>query len=168
MYHFYNLYHGKKIMKKDNLTLPLDLIQKYAISETAKQYRFDEESMDSMIKEYCSMLPNEDMPIRHRLEAEAEYLGYISYSNSELEDMGFVIDINTKYSPKITVYRLDTGETTIYKLSKAAYEKNPFSKGDVIKFHSENRNKSRKTENGWEKLAETEPWLTSYIIIRDL
>lgn len=168
MYHFYNTYHGKKILKKDNLGLPLDLVQKYATSESAKQYKFDEESMDAMLKEYCSLLPDEDMPLRHRLNAEAEYLGYLSYTNSSLEDMGFVLDINTKYSPKITIYHLTTGETIVYKLSKAAYEKNPFSKNDIIKFHSENRNKSRKTENGWEKLAEMEPWLTNYIRIDNL
>ena len=169
MYHFYNKYHGKKILKKDNLDLPVELVQKYAISESAKQYRFDEESMNAMIKEYCDMLPNEDMPLRHRLNAEIEYLGYISYTNPELEkNIGFVIDVNTRYSPKITMYMLATGETIVYKLSKKAYENNPFNKGDIIKFNSEERQKSRKTENGWEKIDEYEPWITAYIIMHNI
>ena len=169
MYHFYNKYHGKKILKKDNLDLPVELVQKYAISESAKQYRFDEESMNAMIKEYCDMLPNEDMPLRHRLNAEIEYLGYISYTNPELEkNIGFVIDVNTRYSPKITMYMLATGETIIYKLSKKAYENNPFNTGDIIKFNSEERQKSRKTENGWEKIDEYEPWITAYIIMHNI
>ena len=169
MYHFYNKYHGKKILKKDNLDLPVELVQKYAISESAKQYRFDEESMNAMIKEYCDMLPNEDMPLRHRLNAEIEYLGYISYTNPELEkNIGFVIDVNTRYSPKITMYMLATGETIVYKLSKKAYENNPFNTGDIIKFNSEERQKSRKTENGWEKIDEYEPWITAYIIMHNI
>ena len=168
MYHFYDKYHGKKIIKKDKVDLPLDLVQKYAISETAKQYRFDEESMNALLKEYCSMLPDEDLPLRNRLEAEAEYLGYISYVNPEFENTGLVLDINTKYSPKISIYRLDTGETITYKLPKKSYENNPFSKGDIIKFHSEQRQKSRKTETGWEKINEFEPWITSYILINSL
>ena len=169
MYHFYDKYHGKKILKKDKLDLPLELVQKYAISESAKQYKFDEESMNAMIKEYCDMLPNEDMPLRHRLNAEVEYLGYISYTNPELEkNIGFVIDVNTRYSPKITIYMLATGETIVYKLSKKAYENNPFNKGDIIKFNSEERQKSRKTENGWEKIDEYEPWITAYIIMHNI
>lgn len=169
MYHFYDKYHGKKILKKDKLDLPLELVQKYAISETSKQYKFDEESMNAMIKEYCDMLPNEDMPLRHRLNAEIEYLGYISYTNPELEkNIGFVIDVNTRYSPKITMYMLATGETIVYKLSKKAYENNPFNKGDIIKFNSEERQKSRKTENGWEKIDEYEPWITAYIIMHNI
>ena len=169
MYHFYDKYHGKKILKKDKLDLPLELVQKYAISESAKQYKFDEESMNAMIKEYCDMLPNEDMPLRHRLNAEVEYLGYISYTNPELEkNIGFVIDVNTRYSPKITMYMLATGETIVYKLSKKAYENNPFNKGDIIKFNSEERQKSRKTENGWEKIDEYEPWITAYIIMHNI
>ena len=169
MYYFYDKYHGKKILKKDKLDLPLELVQKYAISESAKQYKFDEESMNAMIKEYYDMLPNEDMPLRHRLNAEVEYLGYISYTNPELEkNIGFVIDVNTRYSPKITIYMLATGETIVYKLSKKAYENNPFNKGDIIKFNSEERQKSRKTENGWEKIDEYEPWITAYIIMHNI
>ena len=168
MYHFYNNYHGKKIIKKDKLMLPLDLVQKYAISETAKQYRFDEPSMNAMLKEYCSMLPDEDMPLSHRLNAESEYLGYIGYVNPELKDMGFVLDINTKFSPKITMYRLDTGQTITYKMPKKSYEARPFSKNDILQFHTEERQKSRKTEKGWEKLNEYESWLTDYIIVRNM
>jgi hypothetical protein len=82
--------------------------------------------------------------------------------------MGFVIDVNTKYSPKITVYRLDTGETIVYKLSKGAYEKNPFDKGSIIKFYFEDRPKSKKVDDKWVKLSETEPWLTNYILIQNL
>ena len=169
MYHFYNKYHGKKILKKDKLDLPLDLVQKHAISETSKQYKFDEESMNAMITEYCDMLPDEDMPLRHRLNAEVEYLGYISYKDPALEkNVGFVLDINTKYSPKITMYMLATGETIVYKLPKKLYENNPFGKNDILKFNSEERNKSRKTENGWEKLPETEPLIIAYIIVQNI
>ena len=125
--------------------------------------------MNAMIKEYCDMLPNEDMPLRHRLNAEVEYLGYISYTNPELEkNIGFVTDVNTRYSPKITMYMLATGETIVYKLSKKAYENNPFNKGDIIKFNSEERQKSRKTENGWEKIDEYKPWITAYIIMHNI
>ena len=40
----------------------------------------------SIARAVAKYFMDEDMPIRHRLEAEAEYLGYISYVNSKLED----------------------------------------------------------------------------------
>ena len=160
----YDLYHGKKLIKKDKCNLPLELVEKYAISETAKQFKFDGQAMDNLLREFAQMVPDGEIPLRTRLESEAEYLGYISYTNPKFQNTGFVLNVDTKYSPKISVYRLDTGETITYKLAKAAYQKNPFDKGNIIKFYSENRPKSRKVDGEWVKLAETEPWITNYII----
>ena len=160
----HDLYSGKKIIKKDKCNLPLDLVQKYATSETEKQYRFEPAAMNALLREFADMIPDGEIPLRTRLEAEAEYLGYISYTNPKFQNTGFVLNVDTKYSPKITVYRLDTGETTVYKLQKAAYQKNPFDKGHIIKFYSEDRQKSRKVDGEWVKLPETEPWITQYIV----
>jgi DNA polymerase III alpha subunit len=160
----YSTYHGKKLLKKDKLNLPLDLVQKYAISETAKQYKFDIESMDELLIEFANMIPDTDIPLRTRLEAEAEYLGYLSYLNKTAKDTGYVADVNTKYSPKITIYRFDTGETITYKLQKAAYQKNPFDKGTVLKFYSEMRNKSKLVDGQWVKSDDKEPWITNYVV----
>jgi DNA polymerase III alpha subunit len=160
----YDLYHGKKVLKKDKLNLPLNLVQKYAISETAKQFKFDEANMNALLSEFAMMIPDGEIPLRTRLESEAEYLGYINYTNPNFQNTGFVIGVDTKYSPKISVYKLDTGETVTYKLAKAAYQKNPFDKGNIIKFYSEERPKSRKVDGEWVKLQETEPWITNFII----
>ena len=166
MYHFYDKYHGKKILKKDNLDLPLDLVQKYAISESAKQYRFDEASMDALLKEYCSMLPDEDLPLRNRLKAETEYLGYISYVDPKLDkNIGFILDINTKYSPKITLYMLNCGQTITVKMSKLLYQKQPFNAGEIIQFHSTEKPKSKLVDGKWIKdYSQMEKWIDNYIL----
>ena len=164
----YSTFNGKKVIKKDKVNLPMELVEKYAISETAKQYRFDEESMNKLLYDYAAMIPDTDIPLRTRLEAELEYLGYIGYTNPSMVGSGLVTDVNTKYSPKITIYMLDTGETITYKLPKAAYQKNPFDKGAIIRFNSEMRNKSKKINDEWVKLDEKEPWITNYILKYDL
>lgn len=164
----YSTYNGKKVIKKDKINLPMELVEKYAVSETAKQYRFDEESMGKLLHDYADMIPDTDIPLRTRLEAELEYLGYIGYTDPSMVGTGLVTDVNTKYSPKITVYMLDTGESATYKLPKAAYQKNPFDKGAIIRFNSEMRNKSKKINDEWVKLDEKEPWITNYIIKYDL
>ena len=161
----YSMYHGKKVLKKDNLKLPLDLVQKYAISETEKQFRFDEESMDALLREFINLIPDTDIPLRTRLEAEAEYLGYISYTNPKLQNIGFVLSLETKYSPKATIYMFSDGTTITAKVSKSLYQKQPFDKGQILRFYTENRYKSKKDENGeWIKTNEKELWITSYII----
>ena len=160
----YDMYHGKKVLKKDKNSLPEDLVVKYATSETAKQYRFEPEAMNNLLRELTKMIPDGEIPLRTRLESEAEYLGYISYTDDRFKNTGFVLNVDTKYSPKISVYRLDTGMTIMYKLSKPAYQKNPFDKGHIIKFYSEDRPKSRKIDGEWVKLDEVEPWITNYII----
>lgn len=161
----YSTYHGKKQLKKDKLNLPVELVQKYATSETAKQYRFEPDAMDAMLQEFVSLIPDTDIPLRTRIEAEAEYLGYISYVNSKLKNAGFILDINARYSPKAQIYLLDTGETITAKVSKQLYQKQPFESGQILKFYKEERNKSKKDENGdWVKLPEKEWWLTNYII----
>lgn len=162
---FYDTYHGKKLIKKDKTMLPVDLLKKYALSETEKQYRFNPESMDALLRELEGMAYNEDIPISERLEAELEYLGYISYVDTTKKDSGLVLDVNTKYSPKITVYMLATGETVVYKLAKAAYQRNPFDKGQVIRFYSEERPRSKLVDGVWVKdNTNMEPWITNYLI----
>lgn len=160
----YDLYNGKKVLKKDKCNLPMELVQKYATSETAKQYRFEPEAMHNLLREFTKMVPDGEIPLRTRLESEAEYLGYISYTNPKFENTGFVLDVNTKYSPKITVYHLDTGNTVVYKLSKVAYQKNPFDIGNIIKFYSQDKPKSKLVDGEWLKTSETEKWISNYII----
>ena len=162
--HLYDTYYGKKIIKKDKTALPAELLQKHAISETEKQYKFSPESINALLYDLELMVKDEEIPLGKRLEAELEYLGYISYVEPKLQNIGLVTDINTKYSPKITIYRIDTGTTDIYKLQKAAYTKRPFDKGQFIQFYSELRNKSKMVDGEWVKTDDKELWISNYII----
>lgn len=158
----YNLYGGKKLLKKDKCELPAELLSKYC-TETEKQWRVQDQ--DGLIKELCSMVPDVDVPLQSQIEWSKEYLGYISVVTPERKDIGYVMDINTKYSPKLTVYQLWDGQTNTYKIQKRMFEKQPFSSGAFLQFRSEQRNKSRKNERGeWEKLPETELWISAYYI----
>ena len=158
----YNSYGSKTILKKDKCTLPAELLSKYC-TETDKQWRVQDQ--DGLIEELCSMIPDIDVPIQSKIEWSKEYFGYISTVMPEKKDVGYVMDINTKYSPKLTVYQLWDGKTTVYKLQKKAYEKNPFNKGCLLQFHSEMRPKSKLVDGQWQKDYSTmEPWLTNYIV----
>ena len=161
-YAIYTTYYSKKQFKKEKITLDDETMSKFAIS-TDKMYKITDS--EGLIKELCNRVEDKSIPIKERLTAEAEYLGYIDYINPKAINYGYVLDIDTKYSPRIKMYRLDTGETAIYKLSKKDYNNNPISNHDLLKFTFEHRNKSRLVDGKWQKcLEEFEDWIKTYVI----
>lgn len=163
----YNLYGSKRIIKKDKCSLPPEVLSKYC-TETAKQYKITDS--DGLLQELCGMIPKDcRVPLMSEIRWQQEYLGYCSIIMPEQKDVGYVMNVDCKYSPKITMYLLDKSATVTYKLAKAVYQKQPFDTGDFIQVRTEQRNKSRKTENGWEKVPnEYDTWITAYIIKNNL
>lgn len=166
MAEIYDKYNGKKVIKKDKTDLPIEFLQKYCVSETEKQMKFDETSMNNLLSDLCIQIIDRDIPLQTRLQAELEYLGYISYSDPSRTNTAVVMDINCKYTPKLTLYRLDTGTTMTVKLKKASYEKNPLVTGAIIKFYTETKPGWKKDENGgWiQDYSRNDVWLTNYTI----
>lgn len=159
----YNLYGSKTILKKDKCTLPAELLYKYC-TETDKQWRVQDQ--DGFIKELCGMIPkNCSVPLQSIFNWQQEYLGYISYKDESKKNVGYVLDVNTKYSPKITMYAIDTGSMDVYKMPKKIYEKQPFNKGCLINFNWEQRPKSKLVDGQWQKdYSVMEKWITNYIL----
>lgn len=163
----YNLYAGKRLLKKEKCALPPEILSKYC-TETAKQYKITDS--EGLLQELCGMIPKDcRVPLMSEINWQQEYLGYCSVVMPEQKNVGYVMNVDCKYSPKITLYRLDNGTTVTYKLSKALYQKQPFDVGSCITFRSEQRNKSRKTENGWEKIPDQyDEWITAYVLKNNL
>lgn len=163
----YNMYGGKKLLKKNKCNLPTEILSKYC-TETEKQWRVQDP--DGFIKELCSMIPKDcAVPLQSIITWQKEYLGYISVVMPEQKNVGYAMSIDTKYSPKVVLYKLSDGTTETYKIPKALYQKQPFDVGAFIHFRSEQRNKSRKTENGWEKIPDQyDNWIAAYIQKFDL
>lgn len=159
----YNSYGSKTILKKDKCTLPTELLSKYC-TETEKQWRIQDKS--GFITELCGMIPkNCSVPLQSIFNWQQEYLGYISYKDESKKNVGYVLDVNTKYSPKITMYAIDTGSMDVYKMPKKSYEKQPFNKGCLINFNWEQRPKSKLVDGQWQKdYSVMEKWITNYIL----
>lgn len=157
---------GKSQFKKDNLPVGYETVIRKHTEETDKMYRkFD---CETALMEIFNNIPDRETSVVKLIEYQNDLFGYISYVNPELRNTGFVINVDTKYSPKITVYMLSTGETITYKLAKPMYQRNPFDVGAIIKFFSEERPKSKLIDGKWEKTSETEPWISNYLIKTDL
>jgi DNA polymerase-3 subunit alpha len=160
----YTKYYGKKVLKKDNLDLPIEIVTKYAKSETEKQYRFESEGMIAMLGELCNMIPDENLSILAQIDAQKTYLGYIDLVDPTKPTKAVILDINTKYTPKLSLYRLYDGQTITVKLKKASYEKNPLSSGMVIDYYTETKPAWKKDENdNWvQDFSREDVWLKYY------
>lgn len=161
-YKIYSDYAGKSQIKKEKLTLDENIVLKYGTA-TAKMYKITD--VDGLISELCNAVPNKNISISDRLQAESEYLGYLDYINPKAKGYGYVLDINTKYSPRLKIYKLDTGETIDVKMSKSDYNSNPVAKNNIIKFTIQNKNKTRLVNGKWQKsLEEFEPWISTCVV----
>jgi hypothetical protein len=162
----YDLLHGKKQIKKEKVTIHVEVLEKYCISETAKMYKFDDEHMDAMLAELCSQIPDQDIPLQTRLQAELEYLGYISFTDPSRPNSAAVMDINCKYTPKITLYKFYDGSTITVKYKKKSYEQTPLAVGNIVNFSIETKPGWKKDENGeWQvDYSKTDTWMTRCII----
>ena len=150
MYRYFKNLYGRKTIAKDKLEdlrlVPEDIIGCYE-KETEKQYV----NVDYMkiLANVEARIPNENIPLTEQILFEVDTVGYISAVYDVDKSYCLVTDVNTKYSPRVTLYSLGTGKEVECKINKAMFNQMPFKKGQLIKcgrFYE--KFKQRKTENG--------------------
>ena len=137
----YNTYSGKKLLKKETCSLPRETILQFA-TETEKQYKLTDS--EGLVSYLCEHAQPKEFALSERLACELEYLGYISFKDSSKRFWGYVVDVpSTKFSPRVSVYDISTGQQKIIKCYKNAFAEQPLSKGMVIIYATESKQKSR-------------------------
>ena len=167
--YFKNLY-GRKTIAKDKLEdlglTPDDVVGCFE-RETEKQYI----NIDYMkiLTNIEKRIPNKAISVTEQALFEIDVVGYISMIYDVDKRYCLVTDVDTKYSPKVTLYSLGSGKEVICKISKALFKEEPFKKGQLIKCGNFfEKYKQRKTEYGWEQTNVKEWWLTSYNIVENM
>lgn len=159
----YNQYGSKTIIKKDQCAIDKDIMLQYA-TETEKQYHLKDK--DGFINYLLGDITYKEYPITQRIKDEKEYLGYVSLKIEGKSNTWYVTDINTKYSPKVSLYNVGTGEEKVVKIEKRKYQMAPFDKDVCLRATFEMKNKCKKDENGdWVKLEEKEEWIKYYSVV---
>ena len=106
---------------------------------------------------------NIDLPIKEKIAAQIEYFGSPTTITPELKGYAYIIDINTKGSPRLTTYGLGTGKTTIVKTYAKIFNKKKIEKGDIISdCKLIQKNKMKKVGEEWVETEELEWWLQDY------
>lgn len=117
------------------------------------------------IREFAADLKEESISLYDQIISEQEYLGYIqsSYPNED-KSKALVLTVNTKYSPRITLYQLSTGNEIIVKVNKKRFFREDGSQflyeGDLIEVRKTIMKPKKKLIDGeWTDLPEKELWL---------
>lgn len=121
-----------------------------------------------LFREFESKVIDRSLPLKEQIVTELELLGYVqTLPKSTDKTLLLVVNIDTKYSPKLSVIRITDGATNVLKMSKDLfYEqggKQRIHPGDVIRMKTTNwKHKSKKVDGKWVKQPEKELWLTQF------
>ncbi len=114
------------------------LLQIYNEFTTGKN-KYDKKHKDAtkekriiVLKEFESTLPDSKIPIAEQIKFENEILGYVQMTYDVSKRYVFIMDINTKFSPRVEAYCLANGKTESMKIAKKTFNLRPLSTGDII------------------------------------
>ena len=169
------------------LNMQLDLFDKYGgrsqinKTELAKLHITDEEARGFSMKETAKMFSGIDSlamlrvaskklkykrrTLKEKINAQIEHLSYVDIVGDQYSGIACVTAIDTKYSPRLTLYSLKNGTSYQCKIDKRTFSQNKLAKGDILKVLANRfKPKVKKNEQGdWEEIPDTrELWITKY------
>lgn len=164
----YNKFGTRKTLKESDVSaLPTpvqEVIAKYTVKPKT-QYKITDN--DGMLRELAELVGERPITMMMRLEWEKEFLGYCASTDQSQQGSWLVLDIDTKYSPKLTIFAIWSGEQRIVKVSKRDFQSNPLTKGDTIRLTIEQRPKTKLVDGQWVKDESVkEDWLKYYSIVK--
>jgi hypothetical protein len=110
-------------------------------------------------------IPDTSLSVKEQIDAELGILGKIISSFVVNPRYAYVVDINTKFSPRLQLYSLGTGTQKEVKIQKRYYDISPIHKGDIIYAQAfEKKIAVKHTDAGFEEDPTKPPvfWLTSF------
>lgn len=164
----YNKFGTRKTLKEsDVLSLPIpvqEVIAKYTVKPKT-QYKITDN--DGMLRELAELTGERPITMMMRLSWEKEFLGYCASTDPSQQGSWLVLDIDTKFSPKLSIYAIWNGEQRVVKVSKRDFQSNPLTKGDTIRLTIEQRPKTKLVDGQWVKDESVkEDWLKYYSIVK--
>lgn len=134
------------------------IIEKYANKKTPKQYR--EVDTDKVILDIMS---NYDKDVSDIEKVIYDFKKYNETSRTTENKYYVVMDLDTKYSPKLTLYNTKNKNKQVVKISNALFNKIPLSEYDAIKIKKVvPKPRKKKIDGEWTNLSVTDYWIIVY------
>lgn len=162
-YELFNNIYGKKQLRKDKYPHLNEYFSRHCTTETAAMYKFDDTI--ELLKDIIKDIPNENINIVERVMAWKEYVGNCSLIDKTNPRDCVVTDIDLKYTPRVEMYCLGSGNTQWVKISKRIWKNNKLQKGDLVnlcKVHK--KHKRKKVGDTWVELEDWELWADEYFV----
>lgn len=159
-------FDGKVQFKKtklEELGVPEELIRPFAEKETEKM--FTKVNTKEFMIAAAPHLKTTKRSLKDRIASQITHLGYLDIMDDQYSGMAAVIDVDTKYAPRLKMYSLKNGTVIDCKIDKRSFNKCKLKSGDVVRIMSSKyKPKLRRTENGdYEPLPGImELWITNY------
>ena len=163
VYELFNNIYGKKQLRKDKYPHLNEYFTKHCANETAAMYKFDDTI--ELLKDIVKDIPNENINIVERVMAWKEYVGNCSLIDKSNPRDCVCTDIDLKYTPRVEMYCLGSGNTQWVKISKRIWKNNKLQKGDLVnlcKVHK--KHKRKKVDGEWVELEDFELWSDEYFV----
>lgn len=152
-----------KKTKLEELGLSEDEVRPYASKETEKM--FTKVNMRELLVSIAPGLPYRKRTLKEKIQAQIEHLGYVDISGEEYAGMAAVLEVDTKYSPKLKMHSLKNGTTVECKISKQDFKKCRLEAGDLVRITKQTRKaKQRRNDSGeYETIPGVyELWISGY------
>jgi len=153
------------IAKVEDSPFKIEQLEKYAGRKTAKTYM--EVDFSSLIKEVVVSIPDEDLSIQEKADAQLENLGYIDLQLGVNAKNCYITSIDTRYTPRIQVVSLDSGKNIEFRVKKDYFALLKLKVGDLIYVHSVENRQAWKPDgehkNGKMKFAKIEGKFNLYV-----
>jgi DNA polymerase III alpha subunit len=121
------------------------------------------------LREYEISLPDTQIPINEQMIIERELLGYVQVTLDVDKRYIFVMDVETKFSPRIEIYCLANGKSESMKIQKKLFNNRSFNVGDILYLKTCKSKLQTKFENGkFVQVPDTkEWWIEDYDIVTE-
>lgn len=160
----FNTYYGKKQFTKAKIDDKTNaIIKKYAGKETEKLYK--DIDIPAVIRELTEEVTETSETISEIAKRQYTLLGDVSILKAEaLNTVQIILDIDTTYSPKMTLYSLKTGKISVLKCDKKFFEYLPVEQFDVINIkETEKKKKGKYIDGKWTPLeGQYDFWIKQY------
>ena len=169
----YDKFGSCKQIKKDkmeSLGLTEYLMKKYSGKETAKIYK--EIDNTGLIEELSRRLENKAMSVVDQVKFEKEYLQYVVYTNSKVNQYFYIVTDYITYKetrkPYCVLHNIKTGEDVKARVNSVkVFQYNPFGEYSILKVKNFDKKKKKKCVNGsWVETDELENILNDYEVIK--
>lgn len=151
---------GKKQFKKDKFDE--NLIRQFAKTETEKMFK--DVDTQALCNYLASQIPDDELPVNELVKYELEFTGDVTLTDNTQDNRNCVVlDVNTKYTPVVTLYKLKTGEKVKAKVQKKFYKEKPVQQFESLYVATaQPRNKKRLVNGEWITLDEYDLYITYY------